>query len=83
MEAVGRIEPSNISMPHHTTKLAISVPIPISKTNSYNDVHFLEQYSLNYNNFNPSKMSPPDDWKGRLHQRMQTYYNSGSNEKNK
>ena len=58
--------------------------IPIPKTNSYNNVNLVEEYSLNCNNFNPSKMSPPDDWKCRLQQRIQNYYhNIASNEKNK
>jgi len=34
-----------------------------------------EQYSLHLNNFNPSKMSPPNLWKIRLQSRIETHYN--------
>tara|TARA_Y100000591_G_C21281347_1_gene427471 strand:- start:52 stop:306 length:255 start_codon:yes stop_codon:yes gene_type:complete len=51
-------------------KLAISTPIPIPKKSN---IHFNKQneYELNVNFFNPSKMSPPDCWKNRLEQRIQ------------
>ena len=83
MEAAHQIEPK-YTPTTTSTKLSISIPIPIPKTNSYNNVNLIEEYSLNCNNFNPSKMSPPDDWKCRLQQRIQNYYhNIVSNEKNK
>ncbi len=81
MEAAGHIEP-NSTCPL-SDKSTISIPIPIPKSNSYNNMNFVEEYSLNCNNFDPGKMSPPDDWKCRLHQRLQNYYSSGSSEKNK
>ena len=57
------------------TKTSISIPIPVSipKNNSFDcDLH--EQYSLKSNIFNPSKMSPPDDWRCRLEQRLKEHY---------
>lgn len=81
MEAAGHIEPS-YTRPV-VEKKTVSIPIPIPKSNSYNNINLLEEYSLNCNNFDPGKMSPPDDWMGRLHQRIQHYYTSGSSEKNK
>lgn len=37
-----------------------------------------DEYILNSNIFNPSKMSPPNDWKIRLENRIQIYYSSDS-----
>ena len=54
-----------------TEKITISIPISIPKSNSYHD--HVEEYALRCNNFNPSKMSPPDTWKNRLEQRMKIY----------
>tara|TARA_Y100000389_G_scaffold201299_1_gene243669 strand:- start:2193 stop:2444 length:252 start_codon:yes stop_codon:yes gene_type:complete len=83
MEAACRIELDNTQTLAHI-KRAISIPIPIPKTNSYKDINLCEEYSLKCNNFNPSKMSPPDDWKDRLQLRIQNYSCiTGSNEKNK
>ena len=61
------------------TKLTISIsipiskPIPIPKSQSIDNI-ILEEYSLKCNNFNPSKMSPPDNWKVRLEQRLKEHY---------
>ena len=83
MESVSKIEPRNITTAS-STKRMISIPIPIPKSQSNQDVNNLEEYSLQYNSFNPSKMSPPDPWKDRLQQRLLSFnYNIASNEKNK
>jgi hypothetical protein len=61
-----------------STKLIISIsipiskPIPIPKSQSIDNI-ILEEYSLKCNNFNPSKMSPPDTWKVRLAQRLKEH----------
>ncbi len=83
MEAARPLEPSTTPTLMSSPKSVISIPIPIPKNNSYDNINFSEEYSLHCNNFNPSKMSPPDDWKCRLHQRINYYCSNGSNEKNK
>ena len=70
----------------YNVKLTPSEPIPIvnskSKTNSsYNNLKEQEdianeEYILNSNIFNPSKMSPPNDWKNRLENRIRIYFSS-------
>ena len=56
-------------------KSSISIPIPISiPKNSSFDADIADQYSLKSNIFNPSKMSPPDDWRCRLEQRLKEIY---------
>lgn len=67
------------------TKLTISISIPISKPipipkSQSTDNMILEEYSLKCNNFNPSKMSPPDNWKIRLEQRLKEHYNNSCKE---
>lgn len=60
------------------TKTSISIPIPIKKSipkNSSFDIDVHDEYSLKSNFFNPSKMSPPDDWKCRLEQRLKDHSN--------
>ena len=51
-------------------KLTISAPINIPKVSS---TERIEEYALNCNFFNPGKMSPPDNWKERLAQRIKNY----------
>ena len=58
--------------------LPIKIPIPSNKLNVSTEDLFTDQYSLNLNNFNPSKMSPPDDWRLRLQSRLNTYNNDHS-----
>ena len=55
-------------------KISLPIEIPFSKLkrNDYQSDN-LDQYSLNLNNFNPSKMSPPDDWKSRLQLRLKNH----------
>ena len=64
-----------------------SKPIPIINSNlksnsSYNNFEEAEEsndeYILNSNIFNPSKMSPPNDWKNRLQNRIRIYFSSQS-----
>lgn len=50
--------------------ILISVPIQ-QKNNNLNSN--IDEYALNCNNFNPSKMSPPNIWKNRLMQRLESY----------
>ena len=53
----------------------IKIPVPLNNTTN-NNLYSHEQpdqYSLNLNNFNPSKMSPPDHWKLRLKSRINNY----------
>ena len=55
-------------------KPTISLPISIPKSSSYNkelaEENKTEEYSLNCSMFNPGKMSPPDPWRSRLHNRL-------------
>ena len=46
-----------------------SSPINIPEKNKYS-LNPIIEYSLHFNNFNPSKMSPSDIWKIRLEQRI-------------
>lgn len=55
-------------------KYTVSIPINIPKSQSSDNIGVLEEYSLKCNNFNPSKMSPPDSWKCRLEQRLRLHY---------
>ena len=69
MQSVTHIEASKENP--ITKKITISIPISIPKTTSYDNQ--IEEYALKCNNFNPSKMSPPDTWKCRLEQRMKLF----------
>ena len=61
-----------------------STPIPIVNSNfksnhSYNNLieeteESNDEYLLNSNIFNPSKMSPPNEWKNRLENRIRIYF---------
>jgi hypothetical protein len=65
-----------------STKDSISIPIPISKINSREKnlaFDHLDEYNLTCNNFDPGKMSPPDQWKNRLEQRLIDLYEIKSN----
>ena len=61
---------NNISL---NSSLPIPIPIPMSNNNNTHASNALNQYSLNLNNFNPSKMSPPDNWKSRLQLRLKNH----------
>jgi len=63
----------NTSNYNNPAKHSISIPIPISKINSREknlSFDHLDEYNLTCNNFDPGKMSPPDQWKNRLQQRL-------------
>lgn len=77
---------TTISSNNFTKKtITISIPIPVpifnnndnlndtDDTNDTDNTNNIDEYSLNYNNFNPSKMSPPDLWKNRLKQRIENH----------
>ena len=51
-------------------KPVISAPINIPKVSS---TERIEEYDLNCSFFFPGKMSPPDNWKDRLAQRIKNY----------
>ena len=76
MQALGleeTVEKNFLILP---TKTSISIPIPIPKTipkNTSFDFNLEEQYSLKSNFFDPSKMSPPNDWKCRLEERLKKH----------
>lgn len=69
-----------------------SKPIPIVNSNlnsnfkynsSFNNLQeedeiTNEEYILNTNIFNPSKMSPPNEWKNRLENRIRIYFSKES-----
>lgn len=70
----------------NNVKLTPSKPIPIVNSNlksnsSFNNLQeqdeiYNEEYTLNSNIFNPSKMSPPNEWKNRLENRIRIYFSS-------
>ena len=70
----------------YNVKLTPSKPIPIVNSNlksnsSFNNLEehneiTNEEYILNSNIFNPSKMSPPNEWKNRLENRIRIYFSS-------
>ena len=57
---------------NHAISMPIPIPIPISNSRD-DDLDLTEQYSLKSNIFDPSKMSPPDHWKVRLQQRIESH----------
>lgn len=57
---------------YNKQSISISIPIAIPTTPD-NNSNYIDEYSLNCNNFNPNKMSPPDIWKNRLKQRLENY----------
>ena len=72
MTSLGCIPKSENTDEKYFTKKSISISIPISnKDNNYTNI--VDEYSLNCNNFNPNKMSPPDVWKNRLQYRVDNY----------
>ena len=53
-----------------------SCPIKIPKKNTKCEQQkVVEEYLLDFNAFDPSKFSPPSDWKIRLEKRIQSYDN--------
>tara|TARA_B100000963_G_C22181890_1_gene474876 strand:- start:151 stop:432 length:282 start_codon:yes stop_codon:yes gene_type:complete len=72
----------------NTFNFTPSAPIPIINSNpkcnsSYDNLKdesdlTNDEYILNSNIFNPSKMSPPNEWKNRLKNRIRIYFSSDS-----
>ena len=55
-----------------------SLPIKIvKKTNEKNEKNNVnnDEYLLDFNTFNPSKFSPPSEWKYRLEARIKSFEN--------
>jgi len=55
-----------------------SLPIKIVKNNNekkQTEGEYTDEYLLDFNTFNPSKISPPSEWKSRLEARIKTYEN--------
>ena len=53
-----------------------SLPIKIvKKTNNVENNDIKDEYLLDFNAFNPSKFSPPSEWKIRLETRIKSYEN--------
>ena len=68
-----------VTLPKHgpiTISIPIQIPTQIRKTEQMveTELDLTDQYSLNLNNFNPSKMSPPDSWRSRLELRLKNHY---------
>jgi len=68
-------------LPPTEKQISISIPISNANTNANananaknDNLEDLDEYSLNYNNFNPGKMSPPDLWKNRLQNRLKNHF---------
>ena len=60
---------------YDTTK---SLPIKIIKKNNENketNSNDNDEYILDFNTFNPSKSSPPSEWKTRLEARIKSFEN--------
>lgn len=75
MEALSCIKTSKHCDNINNARNDISKPINILQKNK-KDLDTMEQYSLDLNNFNPSKMSPPNYWKSRLESRLKYHYSS-------
>ena len=55
-----------------------SLPIKIIKKNNeknQNNTINNDEYILDFNTFNPSKSSPPSEWKSRLEARIKSFEN--------
>jgi hypothetical protein len=55
-----------------------SLPIKIVKKNNVKNQsvnNITDEYLLDFNTFNPSKFSPPSEWKFRLESRIKSYEN--------
>jgi len=55
-----------------------SLPIKIVKKNNekkQTENNNTDEYLLDFNTFNPSKFSPPSEWKSRLEARIKSYEN--------
>ena len=69
---------SNYSNEYKETVIPKSLPIKIVKKNNekkQTEGEYTDEYLLDFNTFNPSKISPPSEWKSRLEARIKTYEN--------
>jgi hypothetical protein len=69
---------SNYSNEYKETVIPKSLPIKIVKNNNekkQTEGEYTDEYLLDFNTFNPSKISPPSEWKSRLEARIKTYEN--------
>lgn len=69
---------NNYSYEQKKSVIPKSLPIKIVKKNNektkINNNHN-EEYLLDFNTFNPSKSSPPSEWKSRLEARIKSFEN--------
>ena len=78
---------SSFLMKYKNKKCIHSKDLPIVNSNLKYNYYFNnleqhdisnEEYILNSNMFNPSKMSPPNEWKNRLENRIRIHFSSES-----
>ena len=69
---------NNCSYEQNKPVIPKSLPIKIvKKNNEKNKTNFInnDEYLLDFNTFNPSKFSPPSEWKCRLEARIKSFEN--------
>ena len=69
---------NNYSNEYKETVIPKSLPIKIIKKNPDKKnikSDFTDECILDFNAFNPSKFSPPSEWKSRLEARIKSYEN--------
>jgi hypothetical protein len=67
---------NNYSNEYKETVIPKSLPIKIVKKNNekkQKEGEYTDEYLLDFNTFNPSKISPPSEWKSRLEARIKSY----------
>lgn len=69
---------NNCSNEYKEPVIPKSLPIKIVKKNNEKkqiEGEYNDEYLLDFNTFNPSKLSPPSEWKSRLEARIRSYEN--------
>lgn len=69
---------NNYSKEYKETVIPKSLPIKIVKKKNQKkqiEGEYTDEYLLDFNTFNPSKFSPPSEWKSRLEARIKSYEN--------
>lgn len=69
---------NNYSYDYKEPVIPKSLPIKIVKKNNVknqSENNITDEYLLDFNTFNPSKFSPPSEWKFRLESRIKSYEN--------
>ena len=69
---------NNYSYDYKEPVIPKSLPIKIVKKNNVknqSENNITDEYLLDFNTFNPSKFSPPSEWKFRLECRIKSYEN--------